>query len=696
MEEMTQPADQAPPSIGATGIARGEPEVAPERAAQVKKWLGDIKKAEKKYEPRFKQMRENMRIARTGAVDKWDSKTFYTVPIIGRHINQAVASLYAKNPRVAVKRKERLLSTVWDGTVQSLQMAMQALAMNPMDMASAQVLADAQQAKMHQQMLDKVCKTAELVLGYYWNEPALSFKEQLRAAIRRAKVCGVAYIELNFQRQMEPAHERTGDFSPHQQQIQHFEANLGDYVDGKLNDNDPRVDELATQLSKMQNDPEVIVREGPLYDFPSATNVIPDPKFRSLKGFVGCDWLATKRLMSPAKVKEIYKVDISEQFSAYKPDGTDVTDRSYVEGEESKERGMACVYEVQDKATGTYFTVCDGYKDYLKEPTAPVPAIERFWKTYTLVFNEAEVEDGEDRFPPGDPELLRHAQRDYNTSRQGLREHRRANRPKYFSRRGTLEQQDKDNLAEAEANAIIEVNSADGPPSSVLEAWKPVPIDPGVYDTTPYMEDVLRGVGSQEANVGGTSGDTATESSIAEGSRLLAIQAQVEELDEMMTELARGTLQALMLELDPMTVQEVAGPGAVWPELTKDQIYKEIDVEVKAGSSGRPNRAAELASMERALPFLIQIPGINPMALARKYSELLDISVDELVIEGMPSIQAINSMAGKAMAGAQATGDPRSDPNQQGGEGQDNAPDPQQNEPGAQPAYPQPGDENVR
>jgi hypothetical protein len=96
--------------------------------------------------------------------------------------------------------------------------------------------------------------------------------------------------------------------------------------------------------------------------------------------------------------------------------------------------------------------------------------------------------------------------------------------------------------------------------------------------------------------------------------------------------------------------------------------------------------------MERALPFLIQIPGINPMAIARKYSELLDISVDELVIEGMPSIQAINAMAGKAMAGAQATGDPRTDPNQQGGEGQDNAPDPQQNEPGSQPEYPQPGD----
>ena len=119
-------------------------------------------------------------------------------------------------------------------------------------------------------------------------------------------------------------------------------------------------------------------------------------------------------------------------------------------------------------------------------------------------------------------------------------------------------------------------------------------------------------------------------------------------------------------------------------------------LEVKAGSSGRPNRAAELANLERAMPFLLQIPGIKPEPLARKGLELIDIGVDteDVIAEGMPSITAMNALVAKmgANPGGQPTGDPATDPNQQGGNGAQNAPGPQQNEQqqGPQPSYQEP------
>jgi hypothetical protein len=111
-------------------------------------------------------------------------------------------------------------------------------------------------------------------------------------------------------------------------------------------------------------------------------------------------------------------------------------------------------------------------------------------------------------------------------------------------------------------------------------------------------------------------------------------------------------------------------------------------VTIKAGSSGRPNQAAELAKIERAAPYMLQLPGVSPEPLAEKYATLLDIDMDELYTAGMPSITALNAMAGKAAAAQAGTGDPATDPASQGGEGGDNEKNPQDNEGQSQPAYP--------
>jgi hypothetical protein len=107
-------------------------------------------------------------------------------------------------------------------------------------------------------------------------------------------------------------------------------------------------------------------------------------------------------------------------------------------------------------------------------------------------------------------------------------------------------------------------------------------------------------------------------------------------------------------------------------------------LEVAAGSSGRPNKAAELANFERAMPYLSMLPGVNPEPLAKKGLDLLDIDLEDAFVQGLPSIVAMNQMAGRNMA----AGAGPNDPNQQGSEGANNAAGPaQNNEPQSQPEY---------
>ena len=127
-------------------------------------------------------------------------------------------------------------------------------------------------------------------------------------------------------------------------------------------------------------------------------------------------------------------------------------------------------------------------------------------------------------------------------------------------------------------------------------------------------------------------------------------------------------------------------------DLFQPDIAKDLFLSVKAGSTGRPNKPSELANMERAMPWIIQLPGVNPTPLIEKYCHLLDVDVEEMVIEGMPSIQAMNALMAKAatmMGQAGAEGQkPGKNPSDQGGKGENNAPAPAGNEPQSQPAYP--------
>jgi hypothetical protein len=182
------------------------------------------------------------------------------------------------------------------------------------------------------------------------------------------------------------------------------------------------------------------------------------------------------------------------------------------------------------------------------------------------------------------------------------------------------------------------------------------------------LDDMMRVVGSQEANLGGTSASTATEVSVAEGSRMSSLSSNVDDLEDFLGELARAAGQVLLVQMDQQTVMKIAGPGAVWPQLTAGEVAQELMLEVEAGSNGRPNKAIQIQNFERIAPILLQIPGMNPEFMAKEALKRMDDGMDitDAIRAALPSIVAMNAQKQLAQ------GDPASDPNMQGAAGATN------------------------
>lgn len=652
-----QPMEQTP-----SGITRDAEKPTPSRGSLVKALQDKVVRAKKHWKKSFDRMSEDVDFYMGKQWSKSDSDDRYVANIVQSHVRQRVSALYAKNPKFTAKRRETMDFSMWDGDMaafQSAQVAMQQAMANgqPPDPVVMQTMQDAQQGFERRRMLDRVAKTLEIVAHHQIAEQEPTFKGQMKQLVRRTCVTGVGYVKIGYNRTMRKRPEDVEKITDVTQQMATLERLMADKQDNIFDEDHAKMEQLKQMLEELQNKQDVITKEGIAFDFPLTKTVIIDPKCRQLSGFVGADWIAQEFILDVEEVKEIYKVDLGKSYTGYEDPGAADDDCK-----------KAVVWEIYSKKDNLCYVVAEGYHDFLKEPAAPELHLERFWPFFPLVFNE--VESDKDIYPLSDVRLLTPVQREYNRARQGLREQRFANRPVYATYEGALSEKDMTNLQSHPANAVIKLQNLN-PGQAVNSILQPIqhsPIDASLYDTNMLLEDMMRVVGSQEANLGGTGSSTATEVSVAEGSRMSSLSSNVDDIEDMLGELARSTGQVLLEQMDQETVKRIAGPGAVWPQLTANEIAQELQLEVEAGSNGRPNKAMQIQNFERLAPILLQIPGMNPEWLAKEAIRRLDDTMDmsDAIRAALPSIVAQNAQK------QVATGDPMTDPNAQGAAGASN------------------------
>ena len=297
--------------------------------------------------------------------------------------------------------------------------------------------------------------------------------------------------------------------------------------------------------------------------------------------------------------------------------------------------------------------VCDGYPDFLQEPLPPESMTTRFWPWFSVVLNEGY--DEKSLYPQSDIDLIRDMQLELNRARQGLREHRRANRPKTAVAAGLLEEPDLEKLRTHPANALLELNAlAPGQKiDDVLQVIHMPPIDAAVYDTGQIFEDVLRVLGSDQADAGGTAGATATEVSVAQFSQNTDLTSTIDDINDVMTEMAQAASQILVLNVSQETAKKVVGPGAAWPMLDKQTVAENIWLEVDVGANGPPDRQEDIQALSQLVPLLQRIPGISPEWLARQLIRRMgdDVDIAEAFCRGRALDGSLEPADGPATGG---------------------------------------------
>jgi hypothetical protein len=735
--------DQDPQTQPETDLEKAEDrEVNTGRTALIKNWCAKINAAETYWDKRlfdrirydrlfvmgyqWQQAKELLQNAGPLPLDERQ-----VVNITQRHIKQQVATLYGKDPRIVCRHKDRMVLKLWDGTQtmvdEAMMMARSAMAaaqsgapMTPEDqqfirhqaMQAQQILAEVSQYKVHKQRARAIAKTVEMVMDHCISEQPYNFKQKMKDMVRRALVCGLAHVKITYNKIWEPVPDKLRELERVKSQLAAIERMSKDVAEGELDPlNDAGGEELKNRLAQLNEEVEALVYEGLTFEYPDPTMLIFDPQMTNWRSHEGAMWVAEKEYKRRSQIRDEYGIDVKGQGKEYsvkqvygglgnEGDATDafaaytqaahhdVGDTAGSVGDDTSSPSSSmtdayyCVYTVYDRSTGVTFKICEGVDDYISPPKAPDFAQEKFFPYHTLVFNEI---DGQDEVTPlSETHLIRPMQHEINSAAEGLLEHRIANRPGTMSRKGALDAQSKRNLSNRKAHENIEVNANDND-LALEKLLSPIPtngIDPNLYETNTAYQNILRVVGSQEAEFGGTSGSTATEAAIAQGARSTASGSDVDALDEFLSELMRVGGQLVLSNMERETVMKIAGETAVWPELSREEINREFYMEIEAGSTGKPNQAAEIQNMQALAPFIYQLPGISPEYMARRMVRLLgdDVDLSEAIAAGQPSIQAMNAAAQSPgmpsqpkSGGAAQTGDP-SAPQMQGQQGLQNQP----------------------
>lgn len=610
--------------------------------ASVEMWTKRVRDAKRKFSEDFDRLRENMEFV-CGL--QWPMQEHvdtdrYTNNMVLRVMKQKLSSLYARNPTAVAERRERMDFALWDEQMESLTHAVQSAMTNPLDFEAQALLADYMHGRQWQAMIDKIAKSLKIVYQWQVDHQEPEFKLQMKQLVQRAITTGVAYVRLSFVRDDDTlitTSSLRNTMDDRARQVEELMQRVDSWDVNERSSDTEQLSMLANSLAYSQSDGEQDdINERLVFDFPPVTSIIVDPCCRSLKGFVGAQWIAQEYVLPLNEVNAYFETQI-------KPGGDLVTYNSNNHREgvvvfdgsngsmTDEDNPYVAVWEIIDKRTKSHLFVCNGSKDYLQAPEPLHPCVSRFWPILTLLFNDVEVESEckATIYPPSDVQLMKHVQKEWNRSRDALREHRKQNHPKYVTGAGWLTEQDKKMLQNAPQSGIIELQGV--PPGTdigkMLAPLMHAPIDPALYDTAALQQDMLLSVGMQEANVGPTSGSTATESTIAEQSRLSTASSNVDDLDDLLSDLAKAGGEMLLKEMSEENAKRIAGVGAVWPTTNRKDFLNEVYLKIMAASSGRPNQAIESANFQRLAPLLLQA-GASPKFLVEEGVKRLDDRLD--------------------------------------------------------------------
>ena len=512
--------------------------------------------------------------------------------------------------------------------------------------------------------LKLLCKTIETVTNRYLEDAGL--KQRAKATVRAALTCSFGVLKVMYQREIHSdplIHARIQDSQDNLVRARGLSMQWRE--NGQGSDADSRKEEIRQTVAAVDEKAEVGRTEGLVIDRVMTEHLLVDPAIAEFWDYEQADWMIQTVPMKKAVAEGLYGFCL-DRATVYRHQG-EVTGNSgrLFEGvrPEAGDDSQICVLEIWDKQTQRVYTMAEGCDFWLRDPYSPPKVGERWYPFFLLPFQTV---DG-CFVGPSIVDLTERLQNEHNTVRDRYNEHRDLIKPGYIASAEVNERTLK-RFSDSELGEITLIDSDGQPIQQAIMPKSYPPIDPAVYDTSAVRVDWEMVTGLQDASRASVvKPKTATEANILQQSLSGRISEFRDQVEDFLQQIAQYTAEILIQELDVKQVEQIMGPhktgllpvsgsgelpvqGIVelaydWPQLSKDEIFRLVQLKIRAGSTGIPDDLDRQESWTRLLPVIqpligqimqFQLEGVNPTALIALLKETVlrfddKLDLDEFV-----------------------------------------------------------------
>ena len=667
--------------------------------ADVKQWFDRIERARKFDEPAREQYAKDRRYARGDSGFEVDANIVGTnIDILESFLYARDPDFdVTPGPSVRPPTNDAIRDAVEDQVRQSpevMQMGAQAAAAavaigTPPD-AAMMIAQQAQEAAVEQQIQQQVqavrkryarrnreikafASTCEVVGTRMWKDAAL--RRRGRPWVRSGLTIGIGIIKASWQERTEQSPETRQAINDLQANIEKARELQRQIVEKDASilvrmaegvrslvgsDVETKIAEYERQVAALQQQAERVVDRRYVVDNVAGEDfqVAPgftlanhlDAPWNAHRVFIACEDAASQfaehlsqfgdpaKLLSKAVKYTARKPCMVRTTSAMLDDVHAREADEFVKGDESGESGggeFVALWEIWCRDSNTVLSGIEGVCYWVKPQWTP-PATTRFYPFF--LFTTSEV-DGQ-RHPQSLVTRTMKLVDEYNRIGSAEAEHRRRIKPKTMFNAGLLAEGEADKLAKGATQEMVPVRPTrpDTPMGNIVQPVAYAQLDPALYDRTRIVQEIERVWGVQEA-LGGAinTPKTATEADIQQQGFNARTSGRRDLLEESLSDLAQYTVELARVYWSLEDVQAVAGPDAMWPEYGgPDDLSAWVNVDIRAGSSGKPNTMADRESWATMLPMLQngvlqigQLRGASPQAIADSVEELLRLTAEK-------------------------------------------------------------------
>ena len=505
-------------------------------------------------------------------------------------------------------------------------------------------------------------KTLQVVVNAQLERAGL--KSVMKRCIRGAMVSKLSWIKLTYQRDYRVDPVIRNRMNDAQDNLRRLNRALYDMRSDETSYQESLAaqEEIRNTLAALEKQLEVVVQQGLVLDRIQPEHLLLDPAIPEISLYPRSRRITERIYMPLSKAQELFDHELRDArrlpWSKATPDYHQVGEEST--GSQSHDPQI-CVHETWDLEQMSCFHQVVGERAYVREPYQPDALGERFYPWFGLWYDES---DGY-LVPLSRVELLRELCDEYQSTLTQRAEHREVSIPHWFAD-AAADQQSLRTWRSRSLGEVVLVDAGGRPIKQVIDVAASPPFNPTLYDTTPTLHDVDMIMGQHDAARGAIiKPKTATEASLLEQSRAGRADETRDTNEDVIAEIGRYAAEVLLLELDLAEVQRLAGPQAVWPELSRDDIFEKVKLDIRAGSSGRPDKRLDqerwsqlLPILERLMDKVLQLAsmGADPspyISLARetlrRYDDSLELEEFFPMAAMLPAFQPGAGMMGPGM-----------------------------------------------